>query len=162
MELEGLDGSAIAPPTLRVLDLFSGIGGFALAFEAAGFQTVAFAEIEPYPCKVLAQHWPDVPNLGDVRGIDGEDYRGSVDVVYGLWHFYRLVSGYRGSFIDLVMSFEGSIEIGSPASYVLAGVIAAIVVFLARMKPRPYYPVVPLDAEDEDKKPPNDGDRPAA
>jgi hypothetical protein len=83
-------------------------------------------------------------------------------VVYGLWHFYRLVSGYRGSFIDLVMSFEGSIEIGSPASYVLAGVIAAIVVFLARMKPRPYYPVVPLDAEDEDKKPPNDGDRPAA
>lgn len=67
----------------RVLDLFSGIGGFALAFEAAGFQTHAFAEIEPYPCKVLAQHWPDIPNLGDVKGINGEDFRGTVDVVCG-------------------------------------------------------------------------------
>jgi DNA (cytosine-5)-methyltransferase 1 len=67
----------------QVLDLFSGIGGFALAFEAAGFETAAFAEIEPYPCKVLAQHWPEVPNLGDVRGINGADYRGAVDVVCG-------------------------------------------------------------------------------
>lgn len=67
----------------RVLDLFSGIGGFALAFEAAGFETMAFAEIEPYPCKVLAQHWPQVPNLGDVRGIRGEDFRGAVDVICG-------------------------------------------------------------------------------
>ncbi len=66
----------------KVLDLFSGIGGFALAFEAAGFETVAFSEIEPYPCKVLAQHWPSVPNLGDVRGINGEDFAG-VDVVCG-------------------------------------------------------------------------------
>lgn len=66
----------------RVLDLFSGIGGFALAFEAAGFQTVAFAEIEPYPCRVLAQHWPDVPNLGDVREVDGGRFAG-VDVVCG-------------------------------------------------------------------------------
>lgn len=79
-----MDGYAeAATPTLRVLDLFSGIGGFALAFEAAGFQTAAFAEIEPYPCKILAQHWPDVPNLGDVRGINGEDFRGAVDVVCG-------------------------------------------------------------------------------
>jgi DNA (cytosine-5)-methyltransferase 1 len=67
----------------KVLDLFSGIGGFALAFEAAGFQTIAFSEIEPYPCKILAQHWPQVPNLGGVRGINGEDYRGTVDVVCG-------------------------------------------------------------------------------
>jgi len=67
----------------KVLDLFSGIGGFALAFEAAGFETVAFAEIEPYPCKILAQHWPTVPNLGDVKGINGEDYRGAVDVICG-------------------------------------------------------------------------------
>lgn len=78
----GVDGS-LRSPTFRVLDLFSGIGGFALAFEAAGFRTVAFAEIEPYPCKVLKQHWPEVPNLGDVRGINGEDYRGAVDVVCG-------------------------------------------------------------------------------
>jgi DNA (cytosine-5)-methyltransferase 1 len=84
--MKRLDGSrralTEASPPRKVLDLFSGIGGFALAFEAAGFQTVAFAEIEPYPCKVLAQHWPEVPNLGDVRGIDGRDFAG-VDVVCG-------------------------------------------------------------------------------
>jgi DNA (cytosine-5)-methyltransferase 1 len=85
-ELEPLAGTLGGPSgrgAPKVLDLFSGIGGFALAFEAAGFETVAFAEIEPYPCKVLAQHWPQVPNLGDVRAIDGEAYRGAIDVVCG-------------------------------------------------------------------------------
>lgn len=53
------------------LDLFSGYGGFALAFQRHGFRTVAFTEIEPFACRVLAHHWPAVPNLGDVRGITG-------------------------------------------------------------------------------------------
>ncbi len=49
-----------------VLDLFSGIGGFALATEWAGGRTLAFCENAEYPSKVLAKHWPDVPNLKDV------------------------------------------------------------------------------------------------
>lgn len=49
-----------------ILDLFSGIGGFSLAFEAEGFRTIGFAEIDPYACRVLKKHWPDVPNLGDI------------------------------------------------------------------------------------------------
>jgi DNA (cytosine-5)-methyltransferase 1 len=49
---------------LRVLDLFSGIGGFSLGLErTGGFRTVAFCEIEPFPRKVLAKHWPSVPIL---------------------------------------------------------------------------------------------------
>ena len=48
------------------LDLFSGIGGFALAARWCGFHTVAFAELEPFPSSVLARHWPGIPNLGDV------------------------------------------------------------------------------------------------
>ncbi|RMH26840.1 MAG: hypothetical protein D6692_08570 [Planctomycetota bacterium] len=50
-----------------VLDLFSGIGGFALATEWAGGRTVAFAETAEFPSKVLAERFPGVPNLGDVR-----------------------------------------------------------------------------------------------
>lgn len=56
---------------LTHLDLFSGIGGFALAAQAVGMTTIGFSEIEPYACKVLKRHWPDVPNYGDIRNIRG-------------------------------------------------------------------------------------------
>ena len=53
---------------MRVLDLFSGIGGFSLGSDwAGGFETVAFCECEPYPVSVLKTHWPDVPVFPDVR-----------------------------------------------------------------------------------------------
>lgn len=57
---------------LRVLDLFSGIGGFSLGLErTGGFETVAFCEIEDYPRRVLAKHWPGVPIYDDVRTLTG-------------------------------------------------------------------------------------------
>ena len=68
---------------LRVLDLFSGIGGFSLGLErTGGFETVAFCEIEEYPRKVLTKHWPGVPIHRDVRKLKGADI-GSVDVICG-------------------------------------------------------------------------------
>ena len=48
------------------LDLFSGIGGFALAAGWAGFQTIGFSEVDPYCCKLLAQNFPGVKNYGDI------------------------------------------------------------------------------------------------
>jgi DNA (cytosine-5)-methyltransferase 1 len=69
---------------LRVLDLFSGIGGFSLGLErTGGFRTVAFCEIEPFPRKVLAKHWPDVPIFEDVRKLHAEDLPEPVDVICG-------------------------------------------------------------------------------
>ena len=67
---------------LRVLDLFSGVGGFSLGLERAGMTTVAFCEIEEYPRRVLAKHWPHVPIHRDVRELNGADV-GAVDVVCG-------------------------------------------------------------------------------
>jgi DNA (cytosine-5)-methyltransferase 1 len=52
---------------MRVLDLFSGIGGFSLGLERAGMQTVAFCEIDPFCRKILAKHWPTVRQYEDVR-----------------------------------------------------------------------------------------------
>jgi len=57
---------------LKVLDLFSGVGGFSLGLErTGGFETVAFCEIDPYAQKVLKKHWPDVPIIDDIRNFDG-------------------------------------------------------------------------------------------
>ena len=52
---------------MRVLDLFSGIGGLSLGLERAGFQTVAFCEAAPFARNVLARHWPGIPCYSDVR-----------------------------------------------------------------------------------------------
>ena len=61
---------------LRLLDLFSGIGGFSLGLErSGGFETVAFCEIEEYPRRVLAKHWPKVPIYGDIRGLTADTLR---------------------------------------------------------------------------------------
>ncbi len=57
---------------MKVLDLFSGIGGFALGLEAAGFETAAFCEIDPYAQKVLKKNWPGVPIYDDVRRITAD------------------------------------------------------------------------------------------
>jgi len=53
------------------LDLFSGIGGFALAAGRAGFRTIGFSEIDGYASAVLRKHWPGVPNFGDIRNVRG-------------------------------------------------------------------------------------------
>ena len=58
---------------MRVVDFFSGIGGFSLGLERVGFKTVAFSEIDPYACAVLRKHWPDVPNLGDITKLSAGD-----------------------------------------------------------------------------------------
>lgn len=72
---------------LKVLDLFSGIGGFSLGLErTGGFETVAFCEIEPFPRKVLAKHWPKVPCYEDVTKLTGQQLAAdgiAVDVITG-------------------------------------------------------------------------------
>jgi len=71
---------------MRVLDLFSGIGGFSIGLEKAGFKTVAFCEIDKKARAVLKKHWPDVQIFEDVSQLTKEklDEHGiSVDVICG-------------------------------------------------------------------------------
>lgn len=54
---------------MKHLDMFSGIGGFALAAQWAGIDTIGFSEIDKFCCEVLKKHWPNVINYGDIRQI---------------------------------------------------------------------------------------------
>ena len=76
---------------MKMLDLFSGIGGMSLAAKWAGIETIAFCEIDPFCQKVLKKHWPDVPIYEDVRklnrraleekGVIGRN--GTIDIISG-------------------------------------------------------------------------------
>lgn len=64
------------------LDLFSGIGGFALACRWNNIQTVGFVEYEDYPRRVLSRQFPGVPLFGDIHDFDATPFRG-VDLLTG-------------------------------------------------------------------------------
>lgn len=68
--------------TLTVGSLFSGIGGIDLGLERAGMTVKWHSEIDPYACRVLKKHWPDVPNLGDITQVNWENVP-YVDVIAG-------------------------------------------------------------------------------
>jgi DNA (cytosine-5)-methyltransferase 1 len=55
---------------MRVGSLFAGIGGFDLAAAWMGWSTAWVSEIDPFACAVLAKHFPDAPNHGDITAID--------------------------------------------------------------------------------------------
>jgi len=64
----------------RHVDLCSGIGGFALGFEWAGLsKPVLFCDIEEWPRKILAKHWPDVPIAEDVKELANDPDRNVPD-----------------------------------------------------------------------------------
>ncbi|PIT20889.1 hypothetical protein BGI36_07270 [Snodgrassella communis] len=47
----------------------SGIEAASVAWEPLGFKPLWFSEIEPFPCAVLAHHWPNIPNHGDMTNL---------------------------------------------------------------------------------------------
>lgn len=89
---------------MRVLDLFSGIGGFSLGLERAGMQTVAFCEIDPFCRSVLAKHWPDVPCYEDVRTLTADalsrDGIERIDVICGGFPCQDVSIAGRGAGVD--------------------------------------------------------------
>lgn len=68
---------------MKYISVCSGIEAASCAWKPLGWEAVAFAEIEPFPCRVLQHRFTSVPNLGDMTKIKGENYRGSVDLLVG-------------------------------------------------------------------------------
>ena len=55
---------------MNYISIFSGIEAASCAFGPLGMEPVAFAEVDKHASAVLAAHYPDVPNLGDITKID--------------------------------------------------------------------------------------------
>lgn len=71
---------------MRYVSLFSGIEAASVAAELLGWEPVCFCEIDEFPSAVLAHHYPEVPNLGDITKVDWKKViaeHGPVDVVVG-------------------------------------------------------------------------------
>lgn len=69
---------------MRYVSIFSGVEAATLAWEPLGWEPIAFCEIDDFPSAVLAEHWPNVPNLGDITKVDWKkEIHGAVDLVVG-------------------------------------------------------------------------------
>ena len=69
---------------MKHLDLFSGIGGFALAADWVwGSVEHIFCEIDPFCHAVLKKHWPNSEIQKDIRTFDGKRFTGTVDILTG-------------------------------------------------------------------------------
>lgn len=96
---------------MKHLDLFSGIGGFALAASWLGIETVAFCEIEEFPCKVLKKNFPHIPIHGDIN-----DLGFMVDTYANLSHILdmgKLSEKYKGS----VEMYESGLSVQDCAEF---------------------------------------------
>jgi DNA (cytosine-5)-methyltransferase 1 len=92
--------------TMKMLDLFSGIGGFSLAAEwvwSEDLEVVGFCEIEPFAVKVLNKNFPGVPIYNDVCKLDGRELtnkHGNIDIITGGFPCQDISIAGRGVGID--------------------------------------------------------------
>lgn len=68
---------------VRYLSLFSGIEAASVAWEPLGWEPVCFAELDEFPSAVLAERYPEVPNVGDVTKMNWKKHRNKVGLVVG-------------------------------------------------------------------------------
>jgi len=68
---------------MKHLDLFSGIGGFALACKWAGIETIGFVEIDKFCQQVLNKNFPGIPIIGDIKDVKEDTFKRPVDIITG-------------------------------------------------------------------------------
>jgi DNA (cytosine-5)-methyltransferase 1 len=69
--------------TLKYLSVCSGVEAATVAWDELGFTPVAFSEIEKFPSQVLAHHYPNVPNLGDMTKYKEWNLNEPIDLLVG-------------------------------------------------------------------------------
>lgn len=109
---------------MNYLSVCSGIEAASAAWGPLGWNAVGFSEIEPFPCSVLAHHYPDVPNYGDITRYKEWDIEpGSIDVLVGGTPCQSFsVAGLRGGIEDargnLALTFCGILDRFKPKWFI--------------------------------------------
>ena len=68
---------------MKHIGVFEGIGGFSVAAEAVGWETIAWCEWNEFGKSVLRQHYPNAKEHDDIKKTDFTIYRGQCDVLTG-------------------------------------------------------------------------------
>ena len=111
---------------MKHASFFSGVGGLDLGFERAGIETVSVSEIDPYANTVLAERFPDAPNLGSITEVEANDIP-EADIWSGGFPCQDLsVAGKRAGFAgkrsSLAFTFLDAVEQRRPRWLVLENV----------------------------------------
>lgn len=81
---------------MKWLDLFSGIGMYALGLEQAGHEVVGFCEVDKFCHKILKKHWKMKPISWSIELLNKELMRSSADSPVKIFHSQERAKGYRG------------------------------------------------------------------
>jgi len=87
---------------MRYGSVCSGVEAASMAWEPLGWEPVFFSEVDEFPSAVLNQHWPDVPNHGDMTQFEDWGYeRGAIDILVGGTPCQSFsIAGMRGGLAD--------------------------------------------------------------
>lgn len=99
--------------TIRYATCCSGIEAHSVAVRNLDWKALFFSEIEPFPCRVLEKHYPDVPNLGDMTQIHFDSETGAITNTHSKDEEYSLPACFREAPIQAIPFKVGDMEVFS-------------------------------------------------
>ncbi|MBO6031799.1 MAG: DNA cytosine methyltransferase [Prevotella sp.] len=99
--------------TIRYATCCSGIEAHSVAVRNLDWRAMFFSEIEPFPCRVLEKHYPNVPNLGDMTQIHFDDAIGAISNAHKEGDEYSLPSCFKEAQIQALPFKKGDLEVFS-------------------------------------------------
>ena len=99
--------------TIRYATCCSGIEAHSIAVRNLDWRAIFFSEIEPFPCRVLEKHYPNVPNLGDMTQIHFDDAIGAISNAHKKGEEYSLPSCFKEAPIQELPFKVGDLEVFS-------------------------------------------------
>lgn len=99
--------------TIKYATCCSGIEAHSVSVRTLDWKSMFFSEIEPFPCRVLAHHFPKTPNLGDMTQIHFDKDKGVITNTHAEGEEYSLPSCFKEAEIQEIPFSEGDLHVFS-------------------------------------------------